>query len=126
MPIQLDHLIVPSRNPAAGAKMLASLLDVPWREAQDGPFTPVFVNDGLTVDFAEGAQFDYHHYCFRVTEAEFDAIHGRIVGAGIPYRSTPLGETDMKINRRLGGKNLYWNDADGHIWEILTVSYARP
>jgi hypothetical protein len=31
----------------------------------------------------------------------------------------------MQINRRLGGKNLYWQDADGHLWEILTVSYAR-
>ena len=32
----------------------------------------------------------------------------------------------MRINTRLGGKNLYWQDADGHLWEILTVSYARP
>jgi hypothetical protein len=31
----------------------------------------------------------------------------------------------MQINRRLGGKNLYWEDRDGHLWEILTVSYAR-
>jgi predicted lactoylglutathione lyase len=26
----------------------------------------------------------------------------------------------------MGGRNIYWNDADGHVWEILTVSYARP
>ena len=32
----------------------------------------------------------------------------------------------MTINTRLGGRNVYWNDANGHIWEILTVSYARP
>jgi hypothetical protein len=32
----------------------------------------------------------------------------------------------MQINTRGGGKNLYWNDADGHNWEMLTVSYARP
>ena len=43
----------------------------------------------------------------------------------MPYRSTPRGETDMTINTRLGGRNLYWEDADGHLWEILTVSYAR-
>jgi hypothetical protein len=41
------------------------------------------------------------------------------------YRSLPLGEDDMQINTRLGGKNLYWQDADRHLWEILTVSYAR-
>jgi hypothetical protein len=25
----------------------------------------------------------------------------------------------------MGGRNFYWNDSDGHIWEVLTVSYAR-
>ncbi len=42
------------------------------------------------------------------------------------YRSQPNGPTDMKINTRLGGRNIYWTDANQHIWEILTVSYARP
>jgi hypothetical protein len=46
--------------------------------------------------------------------------------AGITYRSTPRGADDMQINRRLGGKNLYWQDADRHLCEILTGSYARP
>ena len=32
----------------------------------------------------------------------------------------------MTINTRLGGKNVYWQDADDHLWEVLTVSYARP
>jgi catechol 2,3-dioxygenase-like lactoylglutathione lyase family enzyme len=125
MAIQLDHLIVPSHDPVEGAKSLAGLLDVPWQEAQ-GPFTPVYVNETITLDFADREQFEPHHYCFRVSEAEFDAILGRIEAAQIPYRSSPLGETDMQINRRLGGKNLYWQDTDGHLWEILTVSYARP
>jgi catechol 2,3-dioxygenase-like lactoylglutathione lyase family enzyme len=125
MAIALDHLIVPSRDPIAAARALAGLLDVPWAEAQ-GPFTPVYVSDGLTLDFADRADFEHHHYCFRVTDTEFDAILGRIEAARVPYRSSPLGETDMRINRRLGGKNLYWQDADGHLWEILTVSYARP
>lgn len=124
MAIQLDHLIVPSHDPVAGAKSLAGLLDVPWQEAQ-GPFTPVYVNEGLTLDFADRDQFEPHHYCFRVSDAEFDAILGRIEAARIPYRSSPLGETDMQINHRLGGKNLYWQDPDRHLWEILTVSYAR-
>jgi len=124
MAIQLDHLIVPSRDPIAAARSLAGLLDVPWQESQ-GPFTPVSVNDALTLDFADREHFESHHYCFRVSDTEFDAIFGRIQAARIPYRSSPLGENDMQINRRLGGKNLYWQDGDGHLWEILTVSYAR-
>ena len=125
MAIHLDHVIVPSRDPIAAARSLASLLAVPWQESQ-GSFTPVYVNDTLTLDFADRERFEGHHFCFRVSEEAFDAIFGRIQAARIPYRSSPLGETDMQINRRLGGKNLYWDDADGHLWEILTVSYARP
>ena len=124
MAIQLDHVIVPSRDPIARAKSLAGLLDVPWQESQ-GSFTPVYVNETLTLDFAQREQFESHHYCFHVSDAEFDAILGRIQATHIPYRSRPRGENDMQINTRLGGKNVYWQDADGHLWEILTVSYAR-
>ena len=124
MEIQLDHVIVPSRDRVAGAKLLAHLLGVPWR-ASHGHFTPVFVNDNLTLDFDEREQFESHHFCFRVSDADFDAIFRRIQDAKIPYRSRPRGENDMQINRRLGGKNVYWGQPDGHIWEILTISYAR-
>ena len=61
-----------------------------------------------------------------MSDAEFDAIFGRITATGIRYRSQPNSATDMKINTRLDGRNIYWTDANQHIWEILTVSYARP
>ena len=124
MDIQLDHMIVPSHNRVEGAKHLAGLLDVPWAESQ-GNFSPVFVNANLTLDFADREQVQSQHVCFRVSEEQFDAILARVQAAKIPYRSSPRGSNDMQINRRLGGKNVYWEDADAHLWEILTVSYAR-
>ena len=124
MGIGLDHVIVPSHNRFEGAKFLADLLRVPWEKSQ-GNFSPVYVNESLTVDFADREQFESHHLCFRVSDEEFDGIFGRIQAARISYRSRPRGENDMQINTRLGGKNVYWQDADGHLWEILTVSYAR-
>lgn len=124
MPIQLDHVIVPSRQRLASAKLLADLLGVPWEKSR-GEFTPVYVNESLTLDFADREQFQRYHLCFRVSEGDFDAIFGRIQSAGLAYRSHPRGDNDMLINRRLGGKNVYWEDGDEHLWEILTVSYAR-
>jgi hypothetical protein len=124
MAILLDHLIVPSRDPIASAQELARLLGVPW-EVEHGHFTPVYVNDTLTLDFAQREQFNSHHYCFHVSETEFDDILARVRGAAIPYRSTPRGSDDLQLNTRLGGRNFYWTDSDGHIWEVLTVSYAR-
>lgn len=125
MTIHLDHTIVPSHNKLASAKLLAELLGVPWAESGMGPFAPVYVNDGLTLDFIETDEdFPVYHFCFRVAQEEFDAILGRIKAAGIEYRSTVRGPVDRKVDKQYG--NVYWNEPDGHQWEMLIVSYARP
>lgn len=126
MPVQLDHFIVPSHNRIASAKMLAGILGVPWAETAFGIFSPVYLNDGLTLDFAQtDDDYPVHHYCFRVASEEFDSVLARIQAAGIDYRSTVRGPVDFNIDTRFGGKGIYWNEPDGHQWEMLTVSYAR-
>jgi len=126
MPVQLDHFIVPSHNRIASAKMLADLLGVPWSETAFGIFSPVYLNDGLTLDFVQTDEdYPVHHYCFRVSPEEFDSILARIKTAGIDYRSTVRGPVDFAVDTQFGGKGIYWNEPDGHQWEMLTVSYAR-
>ena len=125
MTIHLDHTIVPTHHKLASAKLLAELLGVPWAESGAGPFSPVYVNDGLTLDFIDTDEpFPIYHFCFRVGQDEFSSILGRIRAAGIKYRSEVRGPEDMQVNAQLG--NVYWNEPDGHQWEMLTVSYARP
>jgi hypothetical protein len=126
MPVHLDHIMIPASNKVASAKLLASLLDVPWSETSIGPFSAVYVNDGLTFDFDEWpAPLPRIHYCFRVEQREFDAILARINAAGISYRSNVHGPVDYKVNTSLGGSIVYWDEPDGHHWEMLTISYAR-
>jgi catechol 2,3-dioxygenase-like lactoylglutathione lyase family enzyme len=126
MSIQLDHTIVPSHDKAASGKRLADLLGVPCGPASEGPFFAVYVNDGLTLDFIDtDEEFPIYHFCFRVSQDDFDRILGRIRAAGIPYRSSVRGPVDMRVNTEYGGNQIYWNEPDGHQWEILTVSYAR-
>ena len=126
MTIHLDHTIVPARDKAAAAKLLAEILGVPWSPAAIGPFVAVYVNDGLTLDFVDsGEKFEIYHHCFRVSDQEFDAILGRIKAKGIPFRSVVHGEMDNKISTDFGGRGVYWNEPEGHYWEMLTVSYAR-
>jgi hypothetical protein len=125
MTIHLDHTIVPSRTKVASAKRLAEILGVPWAAQALGPFSAVYVNEGLTLDFIDTEEaFPVYHFCFRVTQADFDAILGRIQAAGIKYRSTVHGPMDMQVSAEYG--NVYWNEPDGHMWEMLVVSYARP
>jgi catechol 2,3-dioxygenase-like lactoylglutathione lyase family enzyme len=127
MSIALDHLLVPSRDRKAAAGTLASILGVPWSEQSGaGPFSPVYVSDSLTLDFDQAdGPFPVQHYCFRVDEAGFDAIVTRLKALCLRYRSTPHGPADMQIDTHHGGRIVYWNEPDGHVWEALTVSYAR-
>jgi catechol 2,3-dioxygenase-like lactoylglutathione lyase family enzyme len=127
MAIHLDHTIVPTRHKAESARLLAELLGVPWAPSGIGPFAPVYVNDGLTLDFIDTDEdFPVYHFCFRVSDADFDAILARLQAAGIAWRSTVRGPVDRQVDTQFGGRGLYWNEPDGHQWEMLTVSYARP
>ena len=127
MDVQLDHLIVPSADRVAGARLLARLLGVPWAEqGRVGPFSPVYVNDGLTLDFDQSTgPAPQQHYAFRVDAAQFDAILGRIRAEGLAFRSLPHGPDDHQVNLAFGGRIVYWREPDGHVWELLTVSYER-
>jgi hypothetical protein len=126
MTIHLDHTIVPSRTRDASARRLAELLGVPCGPAQAGPFFAVYVNDGLTLDFIQADEdFPVYHFAFRVEDGEFDRILERIEKAGIGYRSSVRGPVDRRVNTGYGGRMIYWNEPDGHQWEILTSSYAR-
>lgn len=126
MTIALDHLIVPAKDRRASAERLASILGVPWSETGVGPFCPVYVSDGLTLDFDQhDAAFPVLHYCFRVDEATFDAILARLAAMHIAYRSSPHGPVDGQVNTHGDGRIVYWGEPDGHVWEALTASYAR-
>ncbi len=127
MPIQLDHLIVPAKDRVAAARHLGTLLGVPWAEQGTvGPFSPVYVSDELTIDFDEWTdEVPKQHYCFRVSESEFEVIFARLKTAKVAYRSLPHGPDDFKVNPAFGGRLVYWSEPDGHVWELLTVSYER-
>lgn len=125
MTIELDHVIVSARDAREAARRLAEILGVPWSETGAGPFSPVYVNDGLTLDFIDDpGPFEVAHFCFRVSEGEFDRILARLAAAGTAYRSSVRGPQDMKVGTD-GGRMVYWNEPEGHQWEMLTVSYAR-
>lgn len=124
--VQLDHFIVSARDATSAARQLAELLDVPWGEAAVGPFVAVYLNDGLTLDFISTDEpFPISHYCFRVDDAQFDAILARVQAAGHAYRSLVRGPVDHQISTDWGGRSFYWNAPEGHQWEVLTSSYAR-
>lgn len=119
--IELDHTIVPAHGKVASAEFFARIFGLRY-EGEASHFAPVRVNDRLTLDFDDADSFEPHHYAFKVSEAEFDRIFGRIRKEGIAYGSGPRSLDDMRINHRGGGRGVYFLDPNGHILEILTVA----
>ena len=117
MSVELNHTIIPARDRWASAKFLADILNM---EAgpEWGHFVPIRTANGVTLDFADREDFRPQHYAFLVSEAEFDAIFGRVQAKGLPYGSGPYDHTDGRIYTRRGGRGFYFEDPYGHHWEI--------
>jgi catechol 2,3-dioxygenase-like lactoylglutathione lyase family enzyme len=120
MAIELNHTIVPARDKVASAKFFARIFGLRY-EATESHFAPVRVNESLTLDFDDRDRFESHHYAFKMSEGDFDAIFGRIQAEDIPYGSGPYSLEDRKINRRGGGRGVYFRDPNGHVLELLTA-----
>jgi catechol 2,3-dioxygenase-like lactoylglutathione lyase family enzyme len=121
MTIVLNHTIVPARDKEAAARQFAQVFGLDYR-GRDEHFAPVKVNDTLTFLFDDDeTSFESHHYAFHVTDAEFDAIFGRIKEAGLVHGSTPWSPEDRKLNDWGGGRGVYFKTPDGHLLELMTV-----
>jgi len=121
MTIVLDHTIVPARDKEESARFFARIFGLAY-DGTHSHFAPVRVNETLTLDFDTDDDFKMHHYAFKVSEAEFDAIFGRVKADGVVYGSGPTSLSDMAINERRGGRGFYFRDPDGHVLEVMTRS----
>jgi catechol 2,3-dioxygenase-like lactoylglutathione lyase family enzyme len=121
MTIRLDHTIVPAKDKAAAARFFGEIFGLIVKPGQ-GHFAQVQVNESLTMDFAEEPELARsEHYAFHVSEAEFEAIFGRVKARGLPYGSGPYNRTDGQLYNRRGGRGFYFDDPNGHILEVMTV-----
>jgi catechol 2,3-dioxygenase-like lactoylglutathione lyase family enzyme len=124
MAVQLDHTIVSARNAEASARFLAEVLglEAPRRF---GPFILVKTSNGVSLDFMTvDGPIESRHLAFRISEPEFDAIFARVRERGLTYWADPHQQQAGEINRRDGGRGVYFEDPDGHLLEILTRPYG--
>ena len=135
MTITLNHTNVPALDKAAAAKFFARIFGL--KRGRTDYFVPVRVNKSLTLLFDEDSKFESHHYAFRVSNREFDAILARIKKAKITFGSAPWSLEDGKLTdwnggRTIvsigsyaydwnGGRGVYFQDPNGHVLELMTV-----
>src|ERR1041385_1314605 len=101
MTIELNHTIVPAHDKEESARFFARIFGLKYEGAVHH-FAPVQVNDRLTLDFDTDTDFRMQHYAFHVSDAEFDAIFGRVKAEGLKYGSGPFAREDGQINHRNG------------------------
>ena len=131
MAVVLDHTIVPAKDKVASAEFFAEIFGLAVKPGQ-GRFAQVQINESLTFDFADEPEprggpgskprtGRWHHYAFHISDAEFEAIFGRVKAKGLPYGSGPRNHTDGEIYTRRGGRGFYFHDPNGHLLEVMTV-----
>jgi catechol 2,3-dioxygenase-like lactoylglutathione lyase family enzyme len=119
MTIELNHTIVPARDPEVSAQFLAGILGL----AVDPPvahFTPITLANGVTLDYDRADAFESHHYAFLVGEEDFDAAFARIQQQGVTHYADPACRQVGQIYQSRGRRGTYFRDLDGHLMEILT------
>ena len=120
MAIELNHLIVPTRDKEEAARFFERIFGLRY-EGPMGPFAPLRIpGQSITLDFDTWPSVAPLHFAFKVSEAEFDAIFGRVVGEGLAYGSEPGDPENGSINHWNGGRGVYFRDPSGHLLELLT------
>jgi catechol 2,3-dioxygenase-like lactoylglutathione lyase family enzyme len=126
MTISFNHTIVASRDKRESAEFLAELFGLPSPKPL-GRFMAVALDHGASIDFAdaaEGGEITHQHYAFLVSEADFDAIYGKISSRGLDHWADPGAQRPGEVNHNDGGRGVYFRDPSGHFLEILTRPYG--
>src|SRR5258708_6828089 len=113
MTAQLNHTIVYSSDRSKSARFLAEILGLP-APVRFGPFEVVELDNGVSLDFAAAdGPIQPQHYAFLISEADFDAVFGRIREQGLQYWADPRRSRPGEINHNDGGRGVYFPDPDG-------------
>jgi catechol 2,3-dioxygenase-like lactoylglutathione lyase family enzyme len=127
MAVKLHHALVPSANQEAAAQWFSQIMGLP----NEG--TQVRLNETQILEFVPREQFSgqggERHFCFRVSDQEFDQILTRVRAEGIKVRSDPgaprAQAANDQINYYHNGRGFYFSSPEGHGYEVITQPYTR-
>ena len=125
MPIKLNHTIVNVPSKRESAKFFTELFGLAPATPFGSYFLTVPLANDVTLDFCDAEEeVESQHYAFLVSDAEFDAIFGRIKERGLAYWADPGKREKGRINHHDGGRGVYFEEPGGHFLEIITVPYG--
>jgi catechol 2,3-dioxygenase-like lactoylglutathione lyase family enzyme len=119
MSIEINHMIVPAKDRKASARFLGDILGVEPGPVVIPHFEPVKVGS-VTLDFMDSAEVQSMHIAFVVDDATFDRAHKLLEDRGTRTFADPARSQPGEINHRFGGRGVYFDDPDGHFFELMT------
>ena len=127
MVAKLNHTIVWCRDQVESANFLAEILGLPPPRRFLGFLVVDLAND-VSVDYmpAESEPIALQHLAFLVSEEEFDGALARVRERTNQIWADPAKKQPGRINRHFGGRGVYFDDPNGHLFEIITTPYGDP
>ena len=125
MAARLNHTIVWCSDQEKSARFLTEILGLPPPRRFMGFLVVDLAND-VSVDYlpAESEPIALQHLAFLVSEEEFDGALARVRERTKQIWADPAKRQPGKINRHFGGRGVYFDDPDGHLFEIITKPYG--
>ena len=127
MAARLNHTIVWCRDQQQSATFLTEILGLPPPRRFMGFLVVDLAND-VSVDYlpAESEPIALQHLAFLVGEDEFDGALARVRERTQEIWADPGKKQPGKINHHFGGRGVYFDDPNGHLFEIITTPYGDP
>jgi catechol 2,3-dioxygenase-like lactoylglutathione lyase family enzyme len=116
--VEVNHIVIPAKDKRATAGLLAYVLGLEV-EGDSAQFVRIRTGNGLTLDFSEPKPCCALQCAFLVSDAEFDAALSRISSGTINFYAAFGGKGRGEINRLHGGRGIYFDDPNGHLFELI-------
>jgi catechol 2,3-dioxygenase-like lactoylglutathione lyase family enzyme len=119
--IAIDHIGVLARDVTASARFLAEILGLPpaLRDGPAGENVRLDVGGSGSILYFPAEDVPGQHIAFRVDEATFAGVIGRLRATGVAFGNDPEDQTNMETSDFLGGHGrVFFLDSNGHLFEL--------
>ena len=127
MAARLNHTIVWCHDQEKSATFLTEILGLP-PPRRFMHFLVVDLANEVSVDYlpAESEPIALQHLAFLISEEEFDGALARVRERTSEIWADPAKRQAGRINNHFGGRGVYFEDPNGHLFEIITTPYGDP
>src|SRR5262249_46836367 len=120
--IAIDHIAIPVRDVVASARFLSELFGLPAAvpRGPEGEMRWLAIPESGALLFTPVETVAGQHIAFRVDDATFAGVVGRLRAQRIAFGNHPESPTNEQTADPFGGRGrVYFADPNGHFYEVI-------